>query len=328
MHVIARRRVLVAATASATALLTPFLSWSRLPGTLRLLVGFAPGGAADALARSLVEPLRALLGSNVLVENKIGAGGRIAAEHLAGSTPDGGMLLIAPASTLTLSPHLYRHLPFQLARDFAPVLPLANLDIALLAGPVVPSGNQSPESVFSWLRDHPKLRGCGVPGLGSTAHIVALLLGREARVDWDVVPYQGDAPVLRALMGGEISVGISSLASGVAYVRSGALRALAIASPRRSSHLPGVPALDELGYAECNVEDTLAAFVHRNTPSSVFERWRDALGNALQMASVVNAMRHLSLEPASSPNGDYATALSSESSRWMSRAKSLNLRMD
>jgi tripartite-type tricarboxylate transporter receptor subunit TctC len=301
---------------------------ARIAGPIRLVVGFAPGGAADALSRSLADSLRQTLSVTVIVDNKPGAGGRIAAEQFKSAPPDGSALLVSPASILTLSPHLYSNTRFSLERDFTPVAPLAHLDLALYAGRVVPDSVKSLDSMVKWLHENPMERRCGIPGFGATPHLAALLLDRQTRVDWDLVPYQGDAPTLAALLGGEIAVAICSLAGGVELLRSRKLRLLAVTGSERSALFPNVPTLSDAGYPEVVVEDRLGAFAPKLTPSVAVNSLSQALQGALQTKEVINMLQRLSMESASDDPGHFAKVLRADSERWAATVMALNLSME
>lgn len=295
---------------------------------IRLIVGFAPGGAADTLARALAEPLRINLGMGVFVENRPGAGGRIAAELIAGALADGSTLLVSPSSVITLSPHLYRSRRFDLEGNFTPVSSLARLELALYAGRALPGNVSTVNESIEWLKANPKSSACGIPGLGSTPHMAALLLGRQAKLDWEVVPYQGDAPTYQALLSGELPVAISSLAGGIDHLASGRLRLMAVAGRRRSSLFPGVPTLDEAGYPNVVVEDQLGVFAPKHTPPAVVDALSRALGFAVRSREGRDALRRLSMEGAFDGPDQFARHLQADSAAWATAVKRLDLAMD
>ena len=322
-----RREFLFASAAAATpaGLVAAGAQFER---PVRLIVGFSPGGAADTLARSLAELLRIELGTAVVVENKPGAGGRIAAEHIKSVPADGTTLLVTPSSVITLSPHLYRNRRFDLEENFTPIAPLARLELALYAGRALPEGIATLNNVVEWLIGHPESRVCGIPGLGSTPHLVALLLGRQALLDWRVVPYQGDAPTYLALLSGEIPVAVSSLTGGMEHLRSGKLRLMAVAGGRRSMFFPDVPTLSQAGYPGVIVEDQLGVFASKHTPQVVVETLNRSLRIALNSNDGREALRRLSLESAFDDAERFARVLKSDSARWAAVVKELNLSMD
>jgi len=295
---------------------------------VRLIVGFAPGGAADTLARALAEPLRAELGATVVVENRPGAGGRIAAEHITSVPGDGFTLLVSPSSVITLSPHLYRKRRFDLEENFTPIASLARLELAFYAGRALPDDVSTVDGSIEWLKGNLKNSACGIPGLGSTPHLVALLLGRQAVLNWQLVPYQGDAPTYHALLSGEIPVAVSSLAGGMEHLRSGKLRLMAVAGSRRSVFFPDVPTLSQAGYPEVMVEDQLGVFAPKHTPPAVVDALSQSLRIALHSNEGRDTLGRLSLENAFDGPDHFARVLRADSERWAKTVKRLGLSMD
>lgn len=319
-----RRAFSLGATSLAGALAMPALAQTR--GAVRLVVGFPPGGPADVIARALVEPMKNALGGAVIVENRPGAGGRIAADLMRGAPNDGSLLLVSPASIVTMAPHLFKSVRYELARDFQPLAPIARLDLALYAGPAVPENLRTLPEVVKWLTDNPAKRACGIPGPGSTPHLAAMLLGRAARLDWQLVPYQGDAPSFVALLAGEIPVYMGSLAGGMEHVKAGKLRQLALTSAERSSFVPSLATAKEQGY-DFVVEDRHSIFAPAQTTEAALGPLRAAVRAALASREIGELLPRMSLQ-ASTPTYDYAGMLKAESERWARAIRELNLSME
>ena len=311
-----------AMAAASTAL--PALAQSR--GPVRLVVGFAPGGPADVIARALVEPMKTSLGSPVIVENRPGAGGRIAMDLLRTGPKDGSLLVVSPASIATMAPHLFKGVPYDLARDVLPLAPIARLDLGLYAGPAVPANLRTLPEVVKWLQDNPAKRSCGIPGAGSTPHLAAMLMGRLTKLDWQLIPYQGDAPAFLALLGGEIPVYSGSLAGGMEHLRAGKLRLLALPSGERSSFVPDVPTATQLGY-DMVVEDRHTVFAPRQTPEVALAPVRQAVMQALAAPEMGEMLQRMSLQR-STPVSDFSGLMAAESERWSRAVKTLNLSME
>ncbi|CAN5629108.1 Bug family tripartite tricarboxylate transporter substrate binding protein [soil metagenome] len=328
MNELNRRKFLAASSAAAASLAWAMPAGAATSGPVRLIVGYPPGGAADTLARALVEPLRVALGVTTIVDNKPGAGGRIAADQFKTAPTDGSALLVSPASVITMAPHLYRSTRYDLERDFTAVAPLARLDLALYAGPGAPESVNSVEALVQWLQKNPKSNSCGIPGLGSTPHLAALLLGRQTRLDWELVPYQGDAPNFMALLGGEIAVAVSSLAGGMEHLKSGKLRLLAVTGSERSSFFPNVPTLSQAGFPGVVVEDRHSLFVPRQTPASTVAALSQAVNAALQSKEVTDTLQRLSLERITDTQPHFAALLKADSERWSATVKTLNLALE
>lgn len=319
-----RRTFARRAASAAAALALPALAQQR--GTTRLIVGFPPGGAADVLARALLEPMKAALGTPMIVDNRPGAGGRIAADLVRNAPADGSMLLVSPASIITLAPHLYKSVRYELTRDFLPIAPIARLDLGVYAGPGTPDNLRTLPDVVKWLQGDAAKRSCGITGLGSTPHLAALLLGRAAKVDWQVVPYQGDAPAFVALLAGEIPVCVASLAGGMEHVRAGKLRLLALTSNERSAFMPDVPTLTQSGY-DVVVADRHTLFAPRQTPASVAGPVRASLDQALGSREVGDVMQRMSLQRAAAV-ADFPAQLKAESESWERAVKAFNISLE
>jgi tripartite-type tricarboxylate transporter receptor subunit TctC len=320
------RRAFIRSAASLAAVAAlPAIAQQR--GSMRLIVGFPPGGAADVLARAILEPMKASMGAQAIVENRPGAGGRIAADFLRNATPDGSTLLVSPASIITLAPHLYKSVRYELTRDFLPIAPIARLDLGVYVGPAAPSHLRTLPEVVAWLQQsEPAKRSCGITGLGSTPHLAALLLGRAAKLDWQAIPYQGDAPAFVALLGGEIAIGVASLAGGMEHVRAGKLRLLALTSNERSTFMPEVPTLRQSGY-DVVVADRHTLFAPRETPAPVAASIRASLDQALGSREVGEVLQRMSLQRATAV-ADFPAQLKAESEAWARAVKAFNISLE
>ncbi len=321
-----RRTFLYSAAAlAAGTLAAPALAQVR--GPVRLVVGYPPGGPADVIARALVDPLKAALGgTTVIVENRPGAGGRVAADQLRNAPGDGSVLLVTPASVITMAPHLFKSVRYELVRDFLPLAPVARLHLGLYAGPAVPDSVRTLADAAKWLQDNPRGRNCGMPGLGSTPHLAALLMGRALKADWQLVPYQGDAPGFLAALAGEVPFLLGSLAGGIEHARAGKLRLLALTSAERSAFAPDVPTATQLGY-DVIVEDRHSVFAPRHTSDAAAATLRQALQQTLAAPALGEMLQRMSLER-SAANGDFAGQLKAETDRWQRAIKTLNISME
>ncbi|WP_162571710.1 tripartite tricarboxylate transporter substrate-binding protein [Variovorax sp. SRS16] len=319
-----RRSFALSSAAMTAALALP--AAAQLQRTTRLIVGFPPGGAADVLARALLEPMKTSLGVPLIVENRPGAGGRIAVDVVGHAPADGSVLLVSPGSVLTLAPHLYKSVRYDLARDFMPIAPIARLDLGVYAGPGTPENLRTLPEVVKWLKSEPSKRSCGITGLGSTPHLAALLLGRASGAEWQTVPYQGDAPAFIALLGGEIPVCVASLAGGMEHVRAGKLRLLALTGNERSTFMPDVPTLTQIGY-DVVVADRHSLFAPRQTSAAAVASIRAALEQALGSPGVGAVLERMSLQRASAV-ADFPAQLRTESESWEKAVKAFNITLE
>lgn len=212
---------------------------------LKIVVPFAPGGPADALARPLAEALSKRLGQSVIVENRPGANAAIASQYVARSAPDGYTLLLASDAGMSLAPATQKNLPYDPARDFAPVSMVAQLAQLLFVSQAVPA--QSLKELIALAKKSPRSLAYASIGMGSQSHVATEAFKREAGIDIMHVPYPGAAPAITDVMADRVQVMISSVPGPLALIRSGRLRAIAYAGPERSKALPDVPTFTEAG---------------------------------------------------------------------------------
>lgn len=203
MHGLPNRRALLRASLAVASLST----LGRAPAQtrqdpVRVLCGYPPGGSVDVVARRLAERLARGSARPTLVDNRPGAAGRIAVEALRGAAPDGATLLVTPASVLTMYPHIYRHLHYDVFADLAPVAMVASTEFCLAVGPAVPAEVVSMRDFAAWCQAHPDRASCGNAGAGSFPHFMALLLARETGIALNHVPFRGGSAAMVALAGG------------------------------------------------------------------------------------------------------------------------------
>jgi tripartite-type tricarboxylate transporter receptor subunit TctC len=203
---------------------------------IRLIVPFPPGGPADALARTVGDRLSAALGQAVIVDNRPGAAGNIGMELAAKAAPDGYTLVLAPAGNLTVNPSLYRNVPYDVARDFAPVTVIAAVPNILVVNPAVPAQNLA--ELIQYAKANPGRLNFSSPGSGSGAHLAGELFKSSAGVDIVHIPYNGIAPAVTAVVAGDVQLMFAGAPSALPQVSGGKLRALAVASPKRIAARP------------------------------------------------------------------------------------------
>lgn len=253
---------------------------------VRMVVPFAAGGAVDTVARALGQKLAESWKQPVLVDNRPGAGGNIAADAVAKSPADGYTLLITTQG-FAISPSLYKKLPFDATRDFAPVTQLTSSFLVLVCSPQLPS--QSIRELIALARSRPGSINYGSTGIGAPPHLLGELLKSATGIDMLHVPYKGDAPLTQALLAGEVQVAFMPLAGVLAHIRSGRLRALGVSGKTRSAAMPDVPTFAEAGvpfeftgwlgiFAPAGVPPALAAQIQREIAKAIvaqdlLERW-------------------------------------------------------
>jgi tripartite-type tricarboxylate transporter receptor subunit TctC len=261
-------------TAHAAALLLvllPALTWGQTyPGKpIRMVVPFAAGGVVDTTARALGPRMGDGLGQPVIIDNRPGAGGNIAADVVAKAPADGYTLLITTHGH-AISPGLYKKLPFDAGRDFAPITQVASSYLVLVASLKVPASNV--KELLALARASPGRLNYGSTGLGAPPHLVGELFKMTTGIDMVHVPYKGDAPMYVALLAGEVDVAFGPLGNAIQHIRSGKLRALAMTNPRRSAAIPEVPTMAEAGVPNFELTGWLGLFAPAGTPRAVVDR--------------------------------------------------------
>lgn len=236
---------------------------------IRLMVPFAPGGPTDFIARVIAGRLADRLGQPVVVDNRAGASGNIAIQTVAKAVPDGHTLLFS-SSNLVSNPLLSAVAPFDPVRDFAPISYVAVSPNIVFVHPSVPAKNAA--ELTALIRSQPGKFSFGTPGAGTTPHIACEALRLAAGVDLQHVPYNGAAPVVSAVLGNQVPIGCTALPPTVSHVKSGALRAIAVTSAKRSAVLTDVPTLVESGFPSVIADNMQALLAPARTPPAVVNR--------------------------------------------------------
>ncbi len=315
-----RRQTLrsLAAGGIATALGIPLATRAQTPPieTLRIFIGFPPGGTTDAFGRGLADKLRGHYATNALVENKPGAGGQIGVTALRDSPADGSVMLLTPGSMLTIYPHTYPKLPYKVD-DVVPISTALYTPHAFGVGPLVPASVRSLRDFLDWARANPSLANYGTPGAGSMPHLVAALLEKASGVTMKQIPYPGSGPGIRDLIGGQVSAFSSPLGDYLPHLQAGRLRLLAVTGTTRSRFAPEVPTYVEQGFAELNMREWYGLFMPGRTPAAVAQRANAALRTALAGKELIDFGAPLGLEVIASPTvEDFARTLRADAELW------------
>lgn len=293
---------------------------------VRILVGFPPGGSADLIARLAADKARDALGVPVIVENRPGAGGQIAAEALKNAAPDGKTLMASPVFVTVISPLTYKKLPFDPEKDFAAVSLAVNFQLALSAGPATPARTLA--EYVAWVKGDPRRASFGVPAAGSLPHFFGLMLGRAIGVELAHVAYKGGAPLLNDLMGGQIPVGVDVLSEALPQHRAGKLRILASSGAKRSPIAPEVPTFAELGYPQIQGDGWFGFHAPAKTPPAAVERLAAALAGAIRSADVTERLLKLGFEPVGSTPEELARRMAEDRAKWAPIVKASGFSVD
>lgn len=283
---------------------------------LKIVVGFPPGGSADTVARALVQELSGLAPA-VIVENKPGAGGRVAMETVKAADADGTTVVLTPASMVVLYPHLYKRLSYNPQTDFAPVAKVAAAPFVIAVGPAVPASVKNLTDLAKWAKTNTGQAAYGSSGAGSMPHFTGVSLGKAMKMEWLHVPYRGAAPAMTDLIGGQVAANVSVMSNALPQIQGGKVRALAISSPQRSPELPQIPTLAELGYGEATAVEWFGVFAPAKTPAPIIAALNKAIAEAVRTKTFHDAMAKGAFQtvPVDSPSS-FAAAVKEDINRW------------
>ncbi|MFM9971178.1 MAG: Bug family tripartite tricarboxylate transporter substrate binding protein [Burkholderiales bacterium] len=282
---------------------------------IRFVVPSSTGGPTDILARLFAERLAKAFSQPVVVENIAGAGGHIGAQLVARSVPDGYTLMIGSQNQMVVGPFLHPNIPYDVERDFAPVVQLVRVPYMLVASSTIPGNNL--KELLTELRARPgKYNYASSNGYGSTAHIGAELLRRAAQVDINHIPYKGAAPAINDLLGGQVHLLFSIPGSVVAHLKTGRLRAIAIATPQRSTLLPDMPTFDESGLPGFEVTSWYNLMTRAGTPVNIISRLNAEINRALQQPELRVQLQKLDAEPSGGTTAEQVAFIQAERAKW------------
>ncbi|QJW83885.1 hypothetical protein HK414_07465 [Ramlibacter terrae] len=315
-----RRHFLQGGAALATLGALP-AARARAGGNAFIVSGFPAGGMGDHVARPLADKLRGKYASTVVVESRVGAGGRIAVEHVRRAAADGLTILQIPSGVMTLYPHTYRKLSYDPLADFIPVTGTVTYSFVLTAGPGLPAEVKTLPDYLRWAKANPKQASYGVPANGSALHFVGMMLEKASGTDLQAVAYKGGAPLLNDVLGGQVPVSISVLGEVLPHIKAGKLRGLAVSSAQRSPFLPDVPTFVEQGYKDIAVQEYLGWFVPARTPPETVARLNALVREGLQSPEYVDAPAKSGLQPAHHAPDEFARLVRADHARWQGIVK-------
>ena len=312
-------------TALATASLLP-LAHAQSDRPVKLMVGFAPGGSADIAARLIAERMSAELKQTVVVENRPGAGGRIAAEQLKNAAPDGGTLMLAPIVVPVLAPLVFSKLPYDPVADFAPVAHLANFQFGFSVNASHPA--KTVAELLQWFRANPDKTNFGSPAPGSLPHFFGVMVARGAGLDLIHVPFNGGGPLMNALAGNQVSSAIDTLVDQIEMHRAGKTRILATSGAARSPLLPDVPTFAEAGLRGVEGASWFGVYAPAKTPEATVRQHNAAINKALAAPEVRERFGKLGLEPVGGAPADLAALMKRDTERWGPVVKASGFKAD
>jgi tripartite-type tricarboxylate transporter receptor subunit TctC len=282
----------------------------------RLLVGFPAGGSVDTTARRVAEAWRGRLADMVIVEQKVGAGGRIAIGALKDAVPDGQTLLVSPSSMFTIYPHAYRKLAYNLVSDVIPVAPLALSTCGFGVGPMVPASVKTLAQFADWARANPDQAAYASPAAGAMPHFLGNQFERAAGLKLTHAPYRGAAPGMQDLMGGQIASGCFSIGDFLPHLPAGRVRLLGVTDKQRSRFAPEVATFEEQGFKGIVGVESYGLFAPARTPPALIDKLAGLARAAVREPAVIEGLAKLGFEPLSLSPAEYASRLAAERDYW------------
>jgi tripartite-type tricarboxylate transporter receptor subunit TctC len=304
-------RLLILAVLAAGATLAAAQSWPSQ--SVKIIVPFTPGTGMDTIARTVAPKLSERLGQPVVVTNAPGASGNIGAEQVARSNPDGYTVLMG-ANTMLMASQLYRNVPFDPVKDFAPVTMAAWGTLMLVANPK--TGIRSLQDLIAQARAKPGSISYGSPGVGTPHHMAMELFKTQAHLFMLHVPYRGSAGYVTDLLSGEVNVGFLPVHVAQNFVNSGKLIALAVGSPKRHPAAPGVATFDELGVKGVDVDLWYAFFLPAKTPTVVQQRLNSEIAAILKLSEVREVLGKAGMDAGSSTPEELMAVVHKDYPRW------------
>ena len=300
--------------------LVPLVHAQNYPARpLRLIVPTAPGGGTDFTGRLVAAKLSETMGQQVVVENRGGGGGSVVADNAAKATADGYTLLLGSIATHAVNPALYKKLPYDHLKDFAPVSLIGTVPNALVVHPSVPV--KSMQEFITYAKANPGKINYGSSGVGSPPHLSMELLRSMTGINLVHVPYKGAGPALADLLGGQVQAMCTSLAGLINFVKSGRVRALGVTTAKRNPQLPDVPTIVESGVPGYEVTIWYAVFAPVATPKAIVDKLNAEMVKALNSSEMKERMALQGMDPAPSTPAELTAFVKAESAKWAKAAK-------
>jgi len=301
------------ATAAVLALVAGAAQPQSGDSTLRIVTGFAPGGATDRVARIVADKLQAKLGVTVVVDNRTGAGGRLAAQLVKATPPGQQVLMLANPAVMVVAPLVFKDNGYDPERDFVPVSHVNDYDFAVSVGAAVPVKELS--HLVAWLRANPDQANFGVPATGSLPHFFALMLAEKAGVRAQVVGYRGSAPLITDLIGGQVPVSIDTLETVLPQHASGKLRILASSGAHRAAISPDIPTFRESGLPLV-ATGWNAFFAPATMPAAAVQRYAQAITEVMKDPDTQRRFLAAQMTPVASTQAQTQAMLKAYRAQW------------
>ena len=309
MHVSRKLMAVVALMCASVA--TPAQDYPARP--IRMILGFAPGGSTDLVARVVGQKMAEAWGQQVVIDNRPGANGMIGADLVAKASPDGYSLLLSSIGPMAINASLYK-MPYDIVTEFAPVTYTGNVTNLLVVHPSVPATNV--KELIALAKAQPGKLTFGSSGTGGAPHMAVELFKILAKVNVVHVPYKGGGPAMADLVGGQISGSFASMPSSIGFVRGGKLRALAVTAPKRSPAAPDVPTVSEAGIPGFSVLDWQGLFTTAKTPPAVVAKLNAEVVRILKLPDVIEKLAIAGVEIQTSTPKEWGDFVKAELAKW------------
>jgi len=308
-----RRGLCVLATGAAASVLGWPLTAAARPRAIRIVVPYAAGGGTDILARHLADALGKELQAPVIVDNRPGAGTNIGADYVAKAAPDGTTLLLGDMA-LSVNPSLFKHMPYNPARDLQPIATVATAPLVLIVNPRIKAANV--KELVALARSAPGAVSFASAGLGSPPHIAGELFRTTIGADMTHVPYKGVGPALNDLIGGQVSMLFTGLSSALPQIQAGKVRALAVTGTQRVPGLPDVPTMAQAGFPDIDVTSWWGLFGPKGLSQEQVEKLSAAVKKALDASTLRSRLAAQSIDASYSSAAELGNRLAAETGRW------------
>jgi tripartite-type tricarboxylate transporter receptor subunit TctC len=313
--------------ATAASLAAPLIQAQSLPkGPVRIIVGFPPGGGTDALARVVAQKLQAMWGVSIVIENKAGAAGVIAADYVSKQAPDGNTLLMAHINSHALAPAMGNKLNYDADRDFAPISMVGVTPNILICNADQPA--KSVAELVELCKRQPGKISFASAGGGSAQHFALEMFKLQAGIDALHVPYKGSGPALTDLIGGQVNYCFETMTSAAPHIKSGKALALAQTRLKRAKGFPGVPTMAEAGFAGFEATVWYGLMAPARVPTGMTQRMNEDVNKVLAMPDVQEKMDQYGAEDGGGSIEKFASFIKSEQQKWAQVAKAANVKID
>ncbi|WP_412103146.1 Bug family tripartite tricarboxylate transporter substrate binding protein [Polaromonas sp. SM01] len=324
------RRTTLMALAAWAATAGAGTAWAQAPfphKTLSLVVPYSPGGPTDAMARTLANAVKPILGQTMIVENRAGAGANIGAEYVARADADGHTLLFGTSAPLAINMNLYQKINYDPFKSFSPIIQVGYLPNVLVVHPSVPAKNV--KELIAYAKANPGKLAFASSGSGASSHLAGVLFNMRAGTDIQHIPYKGTGPALNDLLGGQVAMSFTDVLTALPHIKAGKLRVLGVTSANRSRALPDVPTLMEQGLKDFDASVFFGIVAPSGTPQDVVTKLNAAFAQVLQQPDVKERLAQQGLEPPPqySP-AQLAVYMRSEAAKWREVIKTSGAKAD